>query len=325
MMEDIYQLSDNFSLKRCEIEKFATNWAVYSQFSTWDEYQIRKNELLNPKARDDIKDNCYWILKQNTRIGGLILKPNELAFLFFEPPFLDYNSAIRAISKLLQNISNLEKTTYAYRISLEFVDHFLRCGYYPNETRLRMIRTTEKFHIEWSEDLVVKVPEKQNIEQMAKIYLDAYAGSREEWLRLQESPNAEKKDIEKIKKEYEELIFPKEEEKKENLEFKYIPDASIAIFSKAADGKQELMGCCLISLWNNTIPLVYDIFISPAHQGRGLGTKMLKHALTNLADSYEFLQLFTIKGNTAESVYYNLGFKILEEIPLLIVPANKKL
>jgi GNAT superfamily N-acetyltransferase len=206
-------------------------------------------------------------------------------------------------------------------MSPEFVNDFLRCGFYPNEIRRRMIRVTEKFKIKWNDDLIMKIPEKLNLEDMVKIYLKAYSGSKEEWFRSQERPGAEKKDFEKIKEGFEYLFVPSEGDKEEEREHTYLPNASTALFSEM-DGTRKLIGCCFISLWNKTIPLVYDIFIAPEHQGKGFGTKMLQHALTNLANDYEFLQLFVIKGNNAESVYHNLGFKSLEEIPFLIIPTK---
>ncbi|MHA1111581.1 MAG: GNAT family N-acetyltransferase [Promethearchaeota archaeon] len=318
-MEESYQLSDEFRLKRCNPEKYATNWAIFSSFSTWDDFKSRKKIILDSKER--VKDNCYRIIMQNRPIGGLILKPNEIGYLFFEPPFLNYYGVIQLLVKLLRKLSDDKKTTYVYCITSEFVDDFLRCGLYPNETRRRMARATEKFDIEWEDDLVLKVPEKQDIEEMVKIYLKAYSGSREEWLRSQERPGAEKKDPNKIKKDFEDLLTSGEEQKEEKTEYPFVPGASTAIFSKH-NKKQQMIGCCLVSLWNTNDPIIYDIFIAPEYQGKGLGTKMLQHALTNLANDYEYLQLFVIKGNKAESVYHNLGFKSLEEIPMLIIPTK---
>ena len=314
-MGEKYQLSDEFSLNQCSIEEFVKTWAVYSSFSVWDDFKTRKDIVMGFHV-DNVKF-YYYIWKNDMRIGGVVLKSNGLGHLFFEPPFVDYYSIIRLLVKLLRNISDEKKTTYVFCIPPEYVDDFLRCGFYPNETRRRMIRATEKFDVKWDKDLIVKIPEKQDVEQLAKTYLEAYSGSREEWLRSQEGLGKEVKNSEKILKKYTEQL-----EYKEDTEYPFISEASTAIFSEI-DGKQKLIGACLVAIWHENEPIVYEIFVAPEYQGKGLGTKMLKHALTKLANKYDYLQLFVIKGNTSESVYHNLGFKSLEEVSMLIIPAKK--
>jgi len=314
-MEEFYQLSDEFSLNQCSIEEFVKNWAVYSSFSAWDDYKTRKDIVMG--FHEDKVESYYMIKKHKIRIGGVMLKPNGLGHLFFKPPFVDYYSAIRLLAKLLRDISDKKKATYVFCITPEFVDDFLRCGFYPNETRRRMIRATEKFDVKWDDNLIVKTPETQDAEEIVCVYLSAYSGSREEWLRSQEGLGKEVKNSEKILKKYTEQL-----EYKEDTEYPFISEASTAIFSEI-DGKQILIGACLVAIWHENEPIVYEIFVAPEYQGKGLGTKMLKHALTKLANKYDYLQLFVIKGNTSESVYHNLGFKSLEEVSMLIIPAKK--
>ena len=197
-MEEYYQLSDKFSLKICKLKEFAKNWGVYSSFSIWDDYETRK-DIVKGFHEDDV-EFYYMIFNQNTRIGGVMIKPNGLGHLFFEPPFVDYYSVIRLLLKLLRDISDETKGTYVYCISPEFVDDFLRCGFYPNETRRRMIRVTEKFNVEWDIKLIVKTPETQDAEEIVSGYLSAYSGSREEWLRSQEGLGKEIKNYDNIQR-----------------------------------------------------------------------------------------------------------------------------
>ena len=311
-MEEYYNLSDEFNLKRCEIEEFAKHWTIYSTFSPWDDYQTRKNIVKG--FHEDNVEFYYMIRKQKNRIGGVMLKPNGLGHLFFEPPFVDYYSVICLLTKLLRNISDDKKTSYIFCITPEFVNDFLRCGFYPNETRRRMIRVTEKFDVDWDNKLMVKTPEPKDAEEIVSVYLSAYSGSIEEWYRSQEGPGKEKKNFENLVKRYREQL-----EAKEDTKFPLIPEASIAIYTEI-NGKTKLIGSCLISLWHENEPIVYEIFVAAEHQGKGLGKKMIKYALTNLYEKYDYLQLFTIKGNSSESLYHNLGFKSIEEAPLLIIP-----
>ncbi|TFG19677.1 MAG: N-acetyltransferase, partial [Promethearchaeota archaeon] len=84
-MKDEFLLSTEFSLERCDIEKFSKNWAIYSSFSEWDDFETRKKII---SRMGDHINNTYWIWHRKTsRIGGLLLRPNGLGYLFFEPPF----------------------------------------------------------------------------------------------------------------------------------------------------------------------------------------------------------------------------------------------
>jgi len=68
-----------------------------------------------------------------------------------------------------------------------------------------------------------------------------------------------------------------------------------------------LIGACLVSLWEGW-PNVFDIAVKPSYQNKGLGTMMLKRALSELKGSYPVLRLFVTIGNDAEMVYHKMGF-----------------
>ncbi|WP_081496354.1 GNAT family N-acetyltransferase [Clostridium senegalense] len=51
-----------------------------------------------------------------------------------------------------------------------------------------------------------------------------------------------------------------------------------------------------------------QIAVKPGYSGRGIGTNMIKKALTMLNEEYLAIRLYVDIGNKAEDLYYKLGF-----------------
>ncbi|SYX83382.1 GNAT family N-acetyltransferase [Paenibacillus alvei] len=69
----------------------------------------------------------------------------------------------------------------------------------------------------------------------------------------------------------------------------------------------EVIGVCLVSM-QGSYPAIYNIAVHPSYTGQGIATRMLQTALSNLNGHFPVLRLYVMQGNTAESVYHNLGF-----------------
>lgn len=80
--------------------------------------------------------------------------------------------------------------------------------------------------------------------------------------------------------------------------------ASSLIINKS---NNEMVAVCLISLWEE-LPLVSDIAVTPRYRSNRIASKLLRRALTVLHKEYEVLRLFVTIGNSAEALYYNIGF-----------------
>ncbi|WP_420799799.1 GNAT family N-acetyltransferase [Paenibacillus mesophilus] len=80
--------------------------------------------------------------------------------------------------------------------------------------------------------------------------------------------------------------------------------ASSLVINKSSN---EMVAVCLISLWEE-LPLVSDIAVIPRYRSNRIASKLLRKALTVLNEEYEILRLFVTIGNSAEALYYNLGF-----------------
>lgn len=95
--------------------------------------------------------------------------------------------------------------------------------------------------------------------------------------------------------------------------------ASSIVVDKATN---QLVAACLISLWED-LPLISNIAVIPEYRGKQIASNLIKKALTILNKEYEVLRLFVSIGNSAESVYYNLGFfPGLEQTTFYLPPRN---
>lgn len=48
--------------------------------------------------------------------------------------------------------------------------------------------------------------------------------------------------------------------------------------------------------------------VRPTHQGKGVGSYMLKHSISYTSKTYQATRLFVDNGNSAIKVYEHLGF-----------------
>lgn len=60
---------------------------------------------------------------------------------------------------------------------------------------------------------------------------------------------------------------------------------------------------------------IEHFYVSPAHQGRGLGGAVLRRIMANFADSRPF-RLNVLQGSRARSLYERLGFELETEDPV---------
>lgn len=92
-------------------------------------------------------------MKDNKRLGGVIIEPNYLSHFFIEPP---YTSALFDIVKELDNAlmswANKDQKTYIYGINPKHVEIFNKVGYRHQFIRKPMIRPTEMkvYTINWA-------------------------------------------------------------------------------------------------------------------------------------------------------------------------------
>lgn len=274
-------LNTEIMLERASNTEFAKYLAIYFE-NIWFRDTWKKRIAIV-----DDSDHCFWLIKSNTRIGGIVFEGNSFMSFFTIPPFNDEYLILEKILYFLVNNSLKYEVINAYGIMPSQAEHLLKLGFIPQKTRRCMIRPTELFtDIQWDENLKVVRPTNQYISDIAKLFFENYdeVGF--------DGDNTIEEQIKSVSRYFH-----------DNSNEKLLNDGSTVIL----DSEDKVIAACLISSWEG-IPLVYDLAVSSAYRRNGLATKLLKHSLTTLKENYDFMRLFVYSGNPAESVYYKLGF-----------------
>ncbi|GGG14609.1 hypothetical protein GCM10010912_68840 [Paenibacillus albidus] len=279
-----YILDEEFELVKANHREFAIYYTTYRENIFFRQSWEKRLNIFSEKIP------CYWILLKQQRIGGVCIEPNTLSSFFLEPPFVDMNLVLPKIRQFLLKCSDLSKPIVAFGILPYQTEHFFRLGFLPTESRRVMIRPTKLFEEqELGEELEIIPPNWEHTEKIAALLLESYSGSDSIGYPGENTLEQQRSDIE--------FYF-----KHNNAEI--LTSASSIVYNKS---NNEMVAVCLISLWED-LPLVSEIAVSPRYRSKRIASKLLKKALTVLSDKYEVLRLFVTVGNSAESLYYNLGF-----------------
>lgn len=117
----------------------------------------------------------------------------------------------------------------------------------------------------------------------------------------------------------------------ENFErtFRLLTSGSPSVDCFAAETRGELMGSLLLSLsWSNEAggPVVWleELYVKPEARGAGIGTALMRHALTEYGGKACRFRLETEPANEAAMrLYRKLGFSDLPYRQMLFTPEAK--
>lgn len=290
-----YDLKDGYVIEKAGWKEFSVYFAVYEVFdaNVW----FRQSFDMYCSILKDC-DECFWIKKNDCRIGGVLLEPNYMNCLFLEPPYNEYDIIIAKLKSLLLSCSDKNKAIYVGGAKPDKVKYYQRLGFKAGESRICMIRPTEGFEVTWDDQYEIVSVTKESKIDINKLFVEAFRNT------------VDKRSLEEQNKAIE-FYFDK------NPENSLVNKASTLIYDKKTN---ELIGACLISIWEEW-PNVYDIAVKPSFQKNGLAKNMLKRALTILKDQYPVLRLFVTLGNDAEMVYHKMGFLAGTETTEMILPA----
>jgi ribosomal protein S18 acetylase RimI-like enzyme len=283
-MDSHYFLDEEIELVKANTREFAIHYTTYRENIFFRQSWEKRVSIFG----DDTP--CYWIKLNKRRIGGVCIEPNSLSSFFLEPPFIDVYRVLLKLKRFMMQCSEPRKQIKAYGILPYQTEHFLRLGFLPFESRRVMIRPTELFEsLEWGEELDVITPTAEHIEKIAELLHKSYSGSDSIGYPGENTIEQQKSALDNY------FIHNKAE---------ILEAASSIVIDKSSN---EMVAVCLISLWED-LPLVSNIAVMPRYRGKRVATKLLKKALTVLNEKYEILRLFVTKGNSAEPLYYSLGF-----------------
>lgn len=279
-----YDLGDGYRLQKDNSEDMAKDYAVYEQLQNYNSF-FRKNFKL-PKFEDD--NNMFRIMKDDIKIGGVYIEPNYITDLFLIPPYNNEIEVLERLKEILFYWSDETKDIKATVINKERRYSFEKVGFENYESNCFMIRPTKEFDIEFGEKFYIDTPKKENISQMAAVIVEAQDNN----------PVLGPSDFNETER------WLKEEYFEENPYADLLNKSSTVVYDKET---KEMVGLCLMSLWQEW-PLIVEISVKPSYEGRGLGTNMIKKALSILKDEFPVVRLYVNMENKAQRLYHNLGF-----------------
>lgn len=297
-----YDLGDGFVLERVDYIEFSKYHAVYHGLQKANGWFKKSFDIMRSTVCKD--DDYFWIMKDGLKVGGVLIEPNLIGELFVIPPYSDEYELLKKLKEILVYWSDVNKDIEASVVNPSQIDIYEKIGFVKVESGRWMIRPTEEFNVIWEGDFNIILPKEQNKLEVAQLIFEAFqndVGSNSTY-------------------SVEERASWIEDYFKDNYHIEILNKASTLIYDKKT---KELVGVCLISLWQEW-PLVWEVAVKPSYAGRGLGTKMLKKALSVLKEEYPVLRLYVDVENEAENVYHNLGFlKGLELMDMKLIVNDK--
>lgn len=289
--KDQYVLNNGFMLIRADETEFGIHYAIYVGID--EEFTYSWNTLSHYTDGDDCQK--FWIFKDNKKVGGVVIEPNYSSHFFVETPYtVDKFSIISELDNALLQWSDKDRRIYFYMIQPKDVEIFNMLGYRKQFIRRTMIRPTEIFEdIQWSENLVIKTPTIKDVEAIGKVLHESYKGG----IQYEEFSNNSLEDEIEVSG-----IF---------LE-RYISTNSLHASTLVYDkNTNELVAVCLAGKNNDDayeFSKINEVAVMPDYRRLGIAENLIKRALTVLKDISPAAKLDVSVGNTAEALYYKLGF-----------------
>lgn len=279
-----YQLDEDLEIVKADPREFSINYVLYGHGNTNIWFPTKMERVFN--IFEKISDEHYWINYKGKRVGGFIMEldHNWFAFLFLIPPFNDEYTLLNKILPFAMSNTNESKSIKVSAIYPKSYENYYRLGFQITETEKFMIRPTEHFKINWSEDVNQDYPKEEYKQKLVDLYYEVYSESPVRCIS--------NKNIDFYKNLLEDHIPMAK------------PELSTLIFDKRTN---ELVASCLVVIWEE-LPYIADIIVKNSHKGKGLGTMMLKKALNNSYREYPAVRLAVRPGNRAEGLYHRLGF-----------------
>lgn len=276
-----FALGENYSLERADPTTFAIHFTTAElAHNIW--FRQSWAQLVGRFSAEDI---CFWLKRDQQRIGGVCIEPNLIGCLFLEPPHNNLDQVLFLLKGLLLRWSDPSKPITTQSVNADQLAAYCRIGFRISEIRRVMIRVTEPLSVTWPNGYAMRNPTPADAETLATLFHECYAGGGEARTQADAQGNVD-------------YYF------QHNTAPAVLPQASTLLVDAQS---QQVIAACLISLWEGW-PLVYDVVVQPKFRGQGLASAMLRQALNALHPTYPVLRLFVTVGNAAEAVYHNLGF-----------------
>ncbi|MEM9952545.1 MAG: hypothetical protein AAF846_13135 [Chloroflexota bacterium] len=119
-----FDLNGGLSLERADSRTdFSAHWAAYRpNEGFYQDWTQRYSDLQNVPFR-------FWIVDNNQRIGGCLVRPNLIAELFTIPPFHDAETVMTHLLPIIKEWSDDNRPIYGRYILPEQIKAFEKHGF----------------------------------------------------------------------------------------------------------------------------------------------------------------------------------------------------
>lgn len=279
--QTVFDLGGGITIERAVSSVWAVHYTAW-QFADNAWFRRSWEQLL---GRFSEGDPCFWIKRDGQRIGGVCLCPNEIGCLFLEPPNTEYDHILCWLKRVLLHWSDPSKAIGTYAISLAQAELYFRNGFRSIKQSRYLIRPTEPFEIAWPAQIEARPPLPGDADALHGFMQQAFVGTID-----LDSPENDRSFIK--------FYF------EQNIEGSAEHRASTVLIDRETG---EMSGECLVYVWGGW-PLVGNIAVRQNIRSQGLGSNMLRHALSTLHPAHPVLREFSNAGNPSGGLYHRLGF-----------------
>ncbi|MFI8684767.1 GNAT family N-acetyltransferase [Rossellomorea sp. NPDC077527] len=285
-LKEPIHLEGGFKLVYQEPKDYIRYYSIFYGQKYADYYFRRSAATLIEQA--SIFDCGHFIMKDETIIGGVFLKPNFMSDLFIVPPYEDYNGLVQMLLPYLKTISKTEDKILIREVVEEHVPTYEQQGCQIHEVNYWMTRPTQSMSAILPEGYASRAIVGEDTDEIATLIMKAYrANSVYKHI-------AAKEDYMLHVKEFLDLH-----------QNNPIMDESSRVIIDT--GTNTIVGVCLHMEFEE-YPLIMSLAVDPDHQHKGLGRFLLTHSINSSSKEYPATRLAVLKDNPAIKLYDSLGF-----------------
>ncbi len=272
-----------YQWERADQEEFAVNQVVYStaDLEMWYDWTARLNDT-------KFTEDCFWILDEGRRIGGILKLGDTLMYPFLIPPFSERE---RFWTGLLGSLE--ENIAHINGVMQQDADLLRASGFESQSARRVMCSPVSSAEPVGLADEYALHPfdGATDLNEIRKLIRSAYTGGLD----------------------YEIFGTPSDEELRSDI--RYLLDVyrkrNLSVYVADKHSGQPI-GVCIAGI-GEKMPLgfaeIAEIGVEPSHRGRGIAEFMLHHVKCQARLYTDVVKLCVTVGNPAEKLYRKAGFQ----------------
>ena len=295
---DEYELDDGDCLQRADNQEFTKYWVVYRKLN-----EDFAQSFAETRQELEGVPFCFWIMRAEVRIGGVVIMPNGIGDFFLIPPADDAKRVLSTIMPLLEDWSDVTKPIRAQAVPSQYIESFKAIGWNLEESRFWMIRPTEKSNIDFPVEWSLQPMARNKIDEIASLLTNAFSGGVGQYGA---------RDFAAHRASVEQYF--------ENFDEETVCGRASVLVVENATGR--LAGVCMVDMHKN-IPAIRLVAVEPDYQHQGIAKRLIYGVLNTLESQYDWVKLAVTIDNPAVTLYRKLGFISGDELSQLSKPVGK--